>query len=170
MKSTSKISIILIIFFGLSIPGFAQVTAIASSSASIIAPITIDKNVDMNFGNLAVQTDQGGTVVMTPAGLRSKTGGVTLPVTTGTVAAAQFTVSGTEGYTYGITLPASSLIITNGSENMTIDSWTSDPTTTGILNGGSSTLKVGATLNVNAAQAEGTYTNTTGFIVTVNYN
>src|SRR3954469_12696318 len=83
----------------------AQETATATATATIVTPISITKTVDMNFGNVAVQSTTGGTVVLTPAGVRTKTGGVTLPTTNGTVTAASFTVTGTGNYTYAITLP-----------------------------------------------------------------
>ncbi len=151
---------------------FAQATATAAASATIITPITIVKNVDMNFGNVAVSASLAGTVVLAPAGTRTTggAGGVTLPVENGTVAAASFTVSGQATYTYAITLP-SSATISSGSNTMTVNGFTSSPSSTGTLSsGGTQTLNVGATLNVTAAQASGTYTNSTGVPVTVNYN
>ena len=171
MKSLSKILASLTVILGISIPTFAQVTATATSSATIVTPITITKDVDMNFGNVAVQSTTGGTVVMTPSGVRTKTGGVTLPATVGTVAAASFTVTGESGYTFAITLPAGAVTISDGGSNtMTVDNWTSDPTPTGTLTGGTATLNVGATLNVSAGQPAGTYTNASDLSVTVNYN
>jgi hypothetical protein len=54
---------------------------------------------------------------------------------------------------------------------MTVNTFTSSPSVTGALStGGTQTLTVGATLNVAAGQAAGTYTNATGVPVTVNYN
>ena len=53
---------------------------------------------------------------------------------------------------------------------MTVDTWTSTPTPTGTLTGGSQTLNVGATLNVPASSPSGVYTSATPFNVTVNYN
>ncbi|SDF67942.1 DUF4402 domain-containing protein [Chitinophaga filiformis] len=148
----------------------AQETASATATATIVTPISITKDVDMNFGNVAVRSSAAGTVVLTPAGTRSATGGVTLPNTAGTVTAASFTVSGTSGYTYTITLPSTALNITSGSNTMTVTNFTSSPTPTGTLTGGSETLTVGATLNVSAAQPAGTYVSATPFNVTVNYN
>src|ERR1700761_7010469 len=88
---------------------FAQASATASASVNIITPISIVKTIDMNFGNVAVSASTAGTVVLTPAGGRTAggAGGVTLPATVGTVAAASFTVSGATSYTYAITLPTS---------------------------------------------------------------
>ena len=146
----------------------AQVTATATGSATIITPIAISKTTDMNFGNVAVSAT-AGTVVLTPASTRSKTGGVTLPAVTGTVAAAAFAVTGLGASTYSITLPAS-YTITSGANNMTVNAFTSTPSVTGALTAGAQTVQVGATLNVGATQAAGTYTNATGFNVTVNYN
>jgi hypothetical protein len=53
---------------------------------------------------------------------------------------------------------------------MTVNAFSSNPSGTGTLTGGSEVLNVGATLNVGAAQPAGTYTNAAGFTVTVNYN
>lgn len=171
MKSTlTKIFAAAALLLGSSVAVMAQETATATATARIVTPISITKTVDMNFGNVAVQSATAGTVVMTPAGVRSTTGGTTLPVTAGTVTAASFTIAGESGYTYAITLPVSALTITSSSNTMTVSSFTSSPSSTGTLTGGSQTLTVGATLNVGAGQAAGTYASGTPFNVTVNYN
>ncbi len=124
----------------------------------------------MEFGNLNVGAT-GGTAVITPAGVRSVTGDVTMPATTGTVNAASFTVSGTANFGYSITLPAAATTLTSGANTMTVNTWTSSPTPTGTIGvGGTQVLTVGATLTVGGAQAAGTYTSGTPFTVTVNYN
>ena len=153
-------------------PGsYAQATATASATGNIITPITISLVTSMNFGNIAVSPTSGGTVVLSAsAGTRTSTGGVTLPATAGTVTAANFTVSGASGYTYAITLPSSATITDGSSHTMSLGTFTSYPSGTGVLTGGSQTLKVGATLTVTAAQAPNAYTNSTAVPVTVNYN
>jgi hypothetical protein len=123
---------------------------------------------DMNFGNNAVGSSLG-TVVLAPDNSRTKTGGVTLPAVIGTVTAAQFTVNGLGTSTFSITLPAS-YSITSGVNTMNIDTFTSTPSGSGTLVGGTQTIKVGATLDVAASQPAGSYTNATGFPVIVNYN
>ena len=152
----------------------AQATATASASATIVTPISIAKTADMNFGNVAVNTSNNGTVVLAPAGSRTATGGVTLPATVGSPAAASFTVSGEANYTYAITLPSSTITLaetSNPSNQMSAGTFTSTPSATGTLSAsGSQVLSVGATLNVAANQAAGTYTTTQDFDVTVNYN
>ena len=170
MKQIVKFLVIGIVMVAFSANTFAQVSATATATATIVSPIAIAKTVDMNFGNVAASAALG-TVVLDPAGARSFTGGVTLPATAGTVTAASFTVTGTPGYTYAITLPAVALTITSGGPSMTVDTWTSNPTPTGTLVAGTSTLTVGATLHVGANQAAGVYgVPAETFTVTVNYN
>lgn len=147
---------------------FGQATATANASATIVTPISITKNSDMNFGNIATN-GAVGTVVLSPASARTFTGGVTLPATTGIVTAASFTVQGSDTYTYAITLPLS-VIIENGVNQMIVDNFTSTPDATGTLASGEEIINIGATLNLTASQAEGEYTSATPFSVTVNYN
>ena len=171
MKKITILASLVALFAISSLTVNAQVTASATASASIVTPISITNAGDMNFGNVAVSA-AAGTVVLDPASTRSITGGVTLPVVTGTVAAAHFNVAGTPGYTYSITLPGAAILIESGSDNMTVDNFTSNPNLTGTLDGtlGTQTINVGATLHVGANQASGTYTSATPFNVTVNYN
>ena len=170
MKNTTKLFALTIALVAFSISTFAQVSATANTTANVITPIAISKTVDMNFGNIAVSPVNAGTVVLAPASTRAKTGGVTLPAVTGTVAAASFTVTGLGTSTYAITLPGTITLTGTPSGTMTVDNFVSDPSGTGALVAGSQTVNVGGTLNVAAGQAAGVYTNTTDMTVTVNYN
>lgn len=143
-----------------------------SGSIMAQASISILKNIDMNFGTIAASSS-GGTVVLSASGSRTASGGVILPSFTGTVSAAQFTVSGQANYTYAITLPATNFTLYEsgvGPASMVVTAFTSTPSATGTLLGGTETVLVGATLNVMASQAAGSYTNAAGFEVIVNYN
>src|SRR5476651_2008266 len=90
MNTISKVLATVTAIIAFSTSSFAQATATASATATIITPISIVKNVDMNFGNVAVSASLAGTVVLNPAGTRTTggAGGVTLPSTIGTVAGA----------------------------------------------------------------------------------
>ena len=148
----------------------AQVSASATAAANIITPIQISKAADLYFGNIVAGTNPG-TVTVSHDGIRTKSGGVTLPTATpGTITAAKFNISGLPSATYSITLPTSTTITKNGgTEQMTIDNFTSDPHETGtITTDGTQILAVGATLNVGANQSAGTYEGS--FSVTVAYN
>jgi len=169
MKVLTKSLSAAIILIAFTLSAHAQANATATASATIVTPIAIANATDMDFGNIAVIAT-GGTVILTPAGTRSVTGDVTLPAVTGTVTAATFDVTGEANFTYSITLPAAALTITNGPDNMDVDTWTSSPTPTGTLDGtGAQTLSVGATLNVLGGESSGLYTGGP-FTVTVNYN
>jgi len=169
MKHLTKTLALTFVTFAFAANTFAQVSATAPATATIVSPIAITKTVDLQFGNVAASAS-AGTVTMDPAGARTAGGGVTLPATTGTVTAASFTVTGTAGYTYAITLPGAATTLANGANTMTVDNFTSTPNATGTLTAGTSTLTVGARLNVGANQASGLYTSTAPFTVTVNYN
>ena len=172
MKTSLKLFALGLVLAGFGMNVNAQSTASATGSATVITPISIARVNNMNFGNLAVSASTPGTVVLAPAGTRSATSGVTLPNVTGTVSAASFTVTGEGSSTYAITLPGTAYTITRatGSETMTVTNFTSTPSSTGTLTAGTQTITVGATLNVSAGQVSGSYTNATGFNVTVNYN
>jgi hypothetical protein len=173
MKNVTKVIIASLALLGSATSSFAQATATASASANIITPIAISKTVDMNFGNIAVSASVSGTVILATSGSRTTggSGGVTLPSTTGTVAAAEFAVSGEASLTYDITLPSSATLSDGSGNTMAVGTFTSNPSSTGTLSsGGTQTLLVGATLSVAAGQASGAYTNSTAVPVTVNYN
>jgi hypothetical protein len=174
MKKMTRFFAVVIVMFAFTVSTFAQ-SATATATATIVSPIAISKTVDLSFGNIAAGAG-AGTVVMSPAGLRTPTG-VTLPATTGTVTAASFTVTGTANFTYAITLPGAATTISDGATHtMTVNAFSSTPSGTGTLSGaGSQTLTVGATLNVGAAQVAGNYSSASAggsgpFTVTVNYN
>ena len=170
MKNITKFCALAIVILGFSVSSFAQVTASATSTGTIVTPIAITNAGDMNFGNVAVSAAPG-TVILAPAGTRTITGGVTLPAVPGTVTAAHFAITGTVAYTYSITLPSTATTVTSGSNTMTVDGFTCTPTPTGVLDGsGKQTVDVGATLNVAGAQPAGIYVSGTPFDVTVNYN
>jgi len=166
MKQISKFFALAIVLVAFTVSTFGQATTQATATATIVVPMTITKNVDMNFGSIVPNT--GGTVILSPAGARSTTG--TVALFGGTVAAARFTVTGSGASSYAITLPTTDHIISSGANTMAVNNFQSTPSGTGALTAGSQILLVGATLNVNTGQAVGTYTNATGFDVTVNYN
>ncbi|MCC6693357.1 MAG: DUF4402 domain-containing protein [Chitinophagaceae bacterium] len=173
MKKTQKIlgaALAMVIF---TTNANAQATATADAAATIIAPISIVKNADLNFGNIAVNA-LGGTVILDPSAASTRSiggaGGVSFPANTGTVTSAVFTVSGEAGFTFDMAVITPSVTLSNGTDNMVANNFTvSNPT--GTLDGtGNQTVYVGADLDVNGSQAPGLYTSTSSFTVLVNYN
>jgi hypothetical protein len=170
MKQISKFFALAIVMIAFTVSTYGQVSATATATATIVTPIAIANAGNMNFGNVAVSATPG-TVILAPAGTRTTSGGVTLPVIPGTVTQAIFNVTGTPAYTYAITLPSVATTVTSGGNTMTVTAFTSNPSGTGTLSGaGAQSINVGATLNVAANQASGTYVSGTPFTVTVNYN
>ncbi len=131
------------------------------------AQITIQNTAGLNFGSLAVG-GSAGTAVISPAGVRTVTGGV---VGLGSAyGAASFTVTISSGSaTYFLSLPTGNTTLTGpGGATMTASTFTSNPS--GLIQQvpsvpGSQTVTVGATLNVAANQTPGSYAGT--FTVTV---
>lgn len=159
---------IAIVMVAFSASTFGQNTATAAASARIITPISITKTVDLHFGTIIAGV---GTVTVTPAGGRSTTGPV-LSALAPAHTAASFTVSGESGLTYSISLSAGPVLISDGTNTMSVNTFVTNPTPTGTLTGGTETLTLGATLTVTggATQPSGTYTNLNAVTVTVNYN
>lgn len=152
--------------------GFTKTSAV---SVKIQQSIAITEVRPMHFGTMTVKASQGGTCVVSTAGVRSRTGGVTLSNLMPQMSLATYMVTGEPGRTYSITLP-STITVTYTTSNMVINNLLAKPasgaqshTATGTLNvAGSEQFTIGATLNVAAGQQEGLYTGT--FNITVAYN
>jgi len=176
MKTSIKLFALGMILMGFGATAFAQSTTSATATATIITPIAITSDQNMSFGNIAVQSATGGTVVLAPDASRTATAGVTATAGLGgTLTAARFTVTGLGSSVYTINLPSTHTIKHSSSTvTMTVDNFKrSNGTSTSTLSaGGSEIFTVGATLNVAGGQAPGVYTSESGsgFEVTVNYN
>lgn len=145
----------------------APVSAPASGQATVIRAVAVTKLKDMDFGNLAPTA--AGTAVLEPnADAFSTTGGVL--AIGGTPHSAEFAGAAESSQVINIRVPNQPVTLTRvgGTQTMTAANFT--------LQGQSKrtiaaktyfTFRVGATLNVAATQAEGTYVGT--FSVTVQY-
>ncbi|MGD8570053.1 MAG: DUF4402 domain-containing protein [Gammaproteobacteria bacterium] len=139
-----------------------------NASAVIVTPITISQTTQMNFGSIGPAAAASTVVLDTANSVTS----ATADVVPGTGAASGvFSVAGEAGFTYAVTLPASTSLSDGGGNTMTVDTWTTSaasgatPTLSG---GGTDTVNVGATLHVGANQAAGNYSGT--YTISVNYN
>lgn len=141
--------------------------ACAATAPSVGWAQTVTATQALAFGSFAAGTS--GTVTISAAGMRSRGGGVIL-LSSGGGSAALFSVSGTPGATYAISLPANGVVsLTSGANSMAVNNFTSSPNLTGTLSGGGAqTLSVGATLDAGSNQASSSYNGS--FDVTVNYN
>lgn len=128
--------------------------------------ITLSKTADLRFGDIFAGPSPG-TVVLSPAGVRTPTGGLSLG-SGSAVSAAGLLVAGAPHATYAILLPASATL-TGPAGTLLVSTFTSSPGIAGVLSAaGSQLLAVGGTLTVAANQPDGDYAGT--FSVTVIYN
>ncbi len=139
--------------------------------ANIVTPITITETRNLHFGTISTSAALG-TCTLDPAGGRTTSGGVTLTSLSPTATSAAYTVTGTAGISYNISLPITNVTVTRngGTQTMTINTFTSskagNSSTLSVT--GSDTFTVGARLNVGANQIAGLYQG--NFNVTVAYN
>ncbi len=160
---------ILFLFLGLSsLVGMAQASAstTVNSRATVIDPIQIDKTVDLDFGNI-ITAYNPGSVILSPDGSRVAYGVQISNTIPGNVTPAEAVV--THGNNnYAITLPESFLLYNQENPNqvLRIDQFTVTPQQGDVMD----IIRIGGTLNLEANQLSGFYTNSSGFNVTVSYN
>ena len=159
---------VMLVWFAGSVNGPVQATvATATVTTNVILTIGITTQNGLSFGDISAGAT-AGTIVLSPTGTRTATGGSTF--SSGVAGSpAAFDVQGNSNATYSISLPGSVVLTDSSSNNMVVDNFTSSPTPTGVLDGsGQQTLLVGATLNVGSNQAFGSYSGIMS--VTVVYN
>lgn len=150
----------------------AQASVTAQAFAEIIAALTATETAQLNFGRFSPET-QGGKVVLTPDGVRTAQGTVVLGG--GAHNSASFYITGEYDATFSITLPSGPIVLTNtlNARTMKVSDWQSYPAPgigVGKLNGGATTVQVGAVLNVGNMNDNpvGIYSGT--YAITFSYN
>lgn len=143
------------------------------ADATVVAPLTLTENIAMDFGTISGGT-AAGTVVLSTAGARSTTGDAQT-IAAGAGAAGDFTINGENALTYAVSYTNG--VLSDGAvagNNMIVNGFNDN--STGTTSGANQIFQVGATLNLGATQAAGTYSTTntgTGgaaYTITVNYN
>lgn len=145
-------------------------SATAAGKANIVSALSFahdGSNTDLDFGVIIPDADLDGSVKLTPAASTVET--PTNVTTLGSsYSAASFTLTGTAGQTYTVTLPSDGFIVgTAGGKDLKINTWDDNASGT-IPPAGSETFYVGGTLDVPAAFTPGQYK--ANFTVTVSYN
>ena len=154
--------------FGL-VMAFIFFAAFAPPALCYTNPITLTNTQGLAFGSFIAGS--GGTMAVSTIGTRSVVSGgsIVLMNMNPTAHAAAFNVTGDANAQYTITLPGNGEVSLKGpGAPMAVGSFTSNPTTTGMLSpGGTGTIAVGATLTVGSSQPPGSYSES--FSVTVVY-
>ena len=177
MKKIIVVIAAIVMIAGFTSKVSAQVnTASTPAAAKIVTPIQIALDGTNNKLNFGVMTNTvGGDVTVSTSGTASSSTVVLLSSATPAAMAPSYTVSGTGGYTYSITLPTNGTITVTGGTGpaMPVKDFVSSIGLTGTLptpagTTTTQTFSVGATLTVATGQGGGTYTGS--FPVVVNYN
>jgi hypothetical protein len=142
-------------------------------SAFAQLPIVVSATVEINFGELSVATGVGGTAIISPAGGRSVTGGVSEVAGAGLEGNGVLSITASSGLAIDLSLTNATFTVDDGpgggtAMNVTgfdIDGGGSSVTVT--LTTFPQTFPIGATLNVNAGQLDGSYLGT--YTVRANY-
>lgn len=130
------------------------------------AVLSVARNLD--FGSFVAGS--GGTIILSPSGARSKSGGVILLPSVGAGQAIINIGRNANGRDRGISFslpPSGSVRLTSGANSMAVNVFVSNPPTSPSA-ATPSTMSIGATLVVAPNQPPGQYTGT--FNVTVNLN
>lgn len=162
-----RLSLILLLsFVAMSAKSQTSASATVDSRATVIDPIMITKSVDLDFGNI-ISAYNPGMVILSPDGNRVAYGVQISNTFPGNVTPAEAIVNHGNN-NYSITLPETFTLYNQNNPNqiLIIDEFTVSPEIGEV----SDILRIGGTLNLEANQPAGFYTNTTGFNVTVSYN
>jgi spore coat protein U-like protein len=172
--------------FGLSLAALgAAITAPAhagaapaQAKAAMVSALAFIAQEDLEFGYI-LPSATAGTVTVSPANVRTSTGGVTL-MSGGLVQPSRFFGKGTFGQFVQISLASSPFVLTRsgGTETMILDTMVIGSTPTAILTTAPLTFRIGSatgifnfplggTLRVNANQVPGDYAGT--ITITLNY-
>jgi hypothetical protein len=154
----------------LLIAGIASLSALLSPAGreACAQQINLSNTRGLDFGRFVAGS--GGTVVVSPAGVRSRTGGVIL-LTSPSAGQATFLVSksanGGGNKAVIISLPSngSTRLSSGASNSMAVNAFVNSPATITTVTTAGTTLSIGATLTVGANQAPGAYSGSFPLIV-----
>ncbi len=157
----------------LSIPALSfAAPASANATATVEMGISITKYIfsmtggDLEFGLWSSPSAAAWVTIDPLTGTVTGNGTNVLSYAMGPAA---FQVSGTPNANYAISLPAGAVTITNGTDTMSVDSWTTDVSGQQTLSAaGTAVFYVGGTLHINPFQPLGIYAGS--FTVSVDYN
>lgn len=151
---------------GMTSVAYAAETATATAEAEILDTLTLNVQTGstLDFGQIAINGAGTATLSSNPATAISCSANL---VCVGTTSPVGFDVTGTADASVGITLPASSTTIGNGTDTITLQNFTASAASV-TLTGGTGVFTVGGELDIAGTESAGLYTG--NFNVTVEYN
>ena len=145
----------------------------ASGSITVIRPLTVTKDADLDFGTVIRPSSGSGSASVGNNGMFSASGGA-VGLDSTTKSAAQFTLNGEGGQSVSVTVPAT-FTLSDGSSNSLTVTTTNDLTNTAATtlsnslgSAGSNVFHVGGSIPITSTTATGAYSGT--LTVTASYN
>lgn len=173
MKNLSRMNKIIaaaIVLTGFATTAGAQSVDHASTTAILVQPLTITKTTDMHFGVVAASA-AAGTIALDYGNIVTAGGGAAV-IDDALAKTAVFLVEGEAGESFSIALSNTSIVLSNGTDDLTVDGIEVQEGTTNTLDATTGTLElfVKATLQVVANAPAGVYENADELEITVAYN
>ena len=151
-------------------PSWAQSSARAKVSVTIMEPVGASKLEDLSFGSFSA-TSRPGTLELQSLGVRRIQGGIRLPQadTTARLAMLQLT---NPSLAYSVTIPSEPILVKRrgGTETMSVGAFTVSTSEQSRGEIPTHTIAIGATLQTGAFQISGDYHPATPLMVVINYN
>ncbi len=138
---------------------FGQTATSATATAEIITALKIAKDTDLNLGTIAPKSDNTSTFIIKTDGSVDVASTATDMDATGR-SAASFTITGEDGETFALTVPASVTLSGGSGADMTLTLSHNLAATSNAFTSGSATLNVGGSLALASNQGSGTYAGT----------
>ena len=156
-RLTLGVLVLAAVAFVASGPAAAQTLSTGTTGATMVAAVTISQDQELNFGGFVPQVSGGGTIVVTPAGARSRTGTGQLD---GGIPGTQaiFTINSTAFANWSVLLSGATALTGPGTP-MSVALALPSPVS-GLFVAGTATFSVGGTLTVADNQTEGVYAGT----------
>ena len=158
LRRKGRSALALMVVASLTVPAYAQ-TASATGRTTIINPLSVSAQRDLDFGRL-IAGNTAGTATINPIS-ETRTLGGGASSAGGTPISASFAARGVAGRMLHIGVPTTPIIASNGTgATMTISNFAHNGGNAPILldADGDATIHVGATISLGAGQAEGAYT------------
>lgn len=174
VSTLGRVVIVAALLGGAFAPTAFAASTTATSSGTVVTPITITQATNLNFGEFAASPSVAGTMTVTTGGAASSTEAVV--TNNASVTAASFNVAGSANASFSISITDNDLThattttaIMALATKHDIDAVTQDsPASAALDSTGARKVYVGGTLSVGAAQLAGNYSGT--ITATVEYN
>lgn len=169
--NTQFLKICLVTFMAVIYSSGASAAAVdGTADATIITPVTLTAGATLNFGDFSPD-DLGDTVTLTAVAATVR-GITTGTLQGGTVSSGAFTIGGQAGLTVDVAIADGLGDLVNGANTLVFTPTApADIVSNYVIGSGTDIIYVGGTLTIPvvASAPAGTYSSTTAYTVTVNY-